>query len=87
MVPFIRQFNPQLLNREKKVDELSPQPPLRDSNNTVEYFDDELPEGEFELSSGMPEINWLGEEYPYPYITQQGHQDSMLGFMKHINMT
>jgi hypothetical protein len=38
------------LNREKKVDEPPPQPPLRNSNNMIEDFETELQDEEFEIS-------------------------------------
>jgi hypothetical protein len=38
IVPYRRPFNPQLLNREKKVVEPPPQVPLRVSNNMIEDF-------------------------------------------------
>jgi hypothetical protein len=75
------------LNREKKVVEPPPQPPLMDSNNMIEDFEMKLQDEEFEVSKALPEINWLEVEEPHIYLTQKDHQNSITDYMQNINMS
>jgi hypothetical protein len=64
-----------------------PQPPLRNRNNVVEDYENELNEQEMLNESGdVPEVNWLEDRESYAHLTENDYQDSMIYFTHNINM-